>query len=381
MPYVITRQVPRSHQITLEEIWSGAADEGKTFNYDVTGTVTRFFERVPRKFAERFDTKSMIDALAQFNSRYAGLFEADRHSLYHSFHIPKKTGGLREINAPYPPLMNALRELKELFERRCGLMYHTSAYAYINGRSTTMAVAKHQENKSKWFLKTDFSDFFGSTTLDFTMKMLDMIFPFSQITALKEGREVLRKSLSLCFLNGGLPQGTPISPMLTNLIMIPIDYVIAKELWADGYAYTRYADDILISSRKYFMFMPWVEFINNTLESFEAPFKLKPSKTRYGSSAGSNWNLGVMLNKENDITFGHKNKAQFKAMCDAFIKDMKRGVMWDPHDVNIFSGLLSYYTMVEPDYIKEFIPYINKKHRANLIYLIRMAQRGYANAL
>lgn len=164
--------------------------------------------------------------------------------------------------------------------------------------------------------------------------------------------------------------------MLTNLFMIPLDHAIAKELWSKGYVYTRYADDMIISHKRSFLFKPVVAFLGSVVKQFGAPFEIKPQKTRYGSSSGSNWNLGLMLNKDNKITFGSKNKQQLKAMCSNFLRDIKNGKGWDPHDVNVLSGLLSYYQMVEPDYMRQFLPYINARFHTNLIAVIRAAQRG-----
>lgn len=212
MPYVVIRQAVRTHQITLEELWEGEVNDSSFPSSDPTGTVTRYFDTVPERIAERFQCYQVISLLETFASKYQALYAQERAALYHSFYIPKKSGGLRRIDAPLPPLMNALRELKDLLEKQCGLLYHTSAFAYVPQRSTTSAVRKHQSNESKWFLKTDFSNFFGSTTLPFVMSMLAQIFPYSEICADERGYQALKKALDLCFLNGGLPQGTPISP-------------------------------------------------------------------------------------------------------------------------------------------------------------------------
>ena len=106
----------------------------------------------------------MIETLTIYNQSKEALFSQDRASLYHTFHIPKSSGGLRRIDAPTPELMNALRELRTLFEMYMFALYHTTAFAYVRGRSTIDALKRHQRNESKWFLKLDFSDFFGSTT-------------------------------------------------------------------------------------------------------------------------------------------------------------------------------------------------------------------------
>jgi hypothetical protein len=261
--------------------------------------------------------------------------------------------------------MNALRELKTLFELHMFALYHTTAFAYVRGRSTIDAIKRHQKYESKWFLKLDFANFFGSTTPTFVMNMLSLIFPFSEIVKQPEGREELQKALSLCFLNGGLPQGTPISPFITNVMMIAIDHKISNGLRnfeKNRFVYTRYADDLLISCKYDFDKDAVEKFVIDTLAKFQAPFTIKKEKTRYGSSAGSNWNLGLMLNSDNQITIGHKKKKHFKAMLDNYIRSRKSGNLWDRHEIQVLGGLVSYYRMVEKEYINYVLKQYNEKH-------------------
>ena len=110
-----------------------------------------------------------------------------------------------------------------------------------------------------------------------------------------------------------------------------------------------------------------IRFINNTLAAFGAPFKIKDEKTRYGSRAGSNWNLGVMLNKDNEITIGHKNKQRLRAMICNYILDRKNGKTWELHDLQVFRGLINYYSMVEKDYVEEVIKYNNEKFQTDVM--------------
>lgn len=378
MPYVTVMQSPRTHQVTLEEILKGEVDPGLFYaaNREITGTVTTYRPSLNPELIRKVNVPKMCKILGNFVEDHFALYEVERSTLYDTFPIPKKSGGLRWINAPHAPLMEALRELKRIFEDELLALYHTSAFAYVKGRNTMDAVKRHQANGSKWFAKTDFSDFFGSTTPAFVLGMLQMIFPFSEIVKDPFGREALSMALDLCFLNGGLPQGTPISPMLTNLMMIPIDHALSGALRSKGFVYTRYADDIQISSKYEFDPAEMVSLIDRTLERFDAPFKIKPSKTRYGSSAGRNWNLGLMLNKDNDITVGHQVKKRFKAMCSNYIMDKKNGIKWDIHDVQCLSGLKAYYKMVEPENIEYIISQLNRKYHVDLANLIRADLKG-----
>ena len=365
MPYITIKQSPAYHQISFEEMMAGIKDLSKYVSANTSNTRTYFVETVNPKLLENTDVTHMISMLTEFNQTHEDLFTKDRSSLYRTFHIPKHSGGLRRIDAPEPELMAALRQLKVLFEQNMFALHHTSAFAYVRGRCTVDAIKRHQKNESKWFLKLDFSDFFGRTTPDFVLNMLSLVFPFSEIVKREDGKFELIKALNLCFLNGGLPQGTPISPFITNVMMIPVDHKLSNSLRdfdKHRFVYTRYADDILISCQRSFDKDKVQSFVTDVLKSFNAPFSIKPEKTRYGSSAGRNWNLGVMLNKDNEITIGHKKKKRFKAMLDGYIKAKKDGTGWDLYEVQVLSGLISYYRMIEKEYIDYVLDNYSSKH-------------------
>lgn len=253
-------------------------------------------------------------------------------------------------------------------------MYHTSAFAYIKNRSVVDAVKKHQINESKWFAKFDLSNFFGSTTPEYVMHMLSMVFPFSEVIKNEAGKAELEKALSLAFLNGGLPQGTPISPLITNLIMIPVDYILFNKLRKYNekkYVYTRYADDFIISCKITFDHKEIEKLIIDCLAAFGAPFSIKKEKTRYGSSSGSNWNLGIMLNKDNNMTIGYRNKRKFTAMLFSYAKDRINGIKWEFHDIKILDGYRNWYSMIEKESIQNIINKINKKLNVNIVDMMK----------
>ena len=374
MTYITVKQPPKYHQMTLEEFLFEAEIKPQIISLNTTNTRTYEVKNINSKRPYGLNIDELIIKLIQFNNSTKELRDKPRKSLYREFYIPKKSGGLRKIDAPEPELMDALRRLKTIFENDFHVLYHTSAFAYIRKRSTIDAVKRHQANESKWFGKYDLSNFFGNTSLEFVLKMFSMIYPFSEIMKHDIGKKELSQALELAFLDGGLPQGTPISPVITNLMMIPIDFKLSnglREYNNQHYVYTRYADDFLISSKYTFKFKEIEQFIIDTLNSFEAPFTINSKKTRYGSSAGSNWNLGVMLNKDNQITVGHKKKRQFQAMLASYVMDKQNGKPWDVSDVQIMEGYRNYYRMVEGNSIDKLVEHIGNKFNVNIVELIR----------
>ena len=381
MTYYVTRQPPQYRQMTLEEFLFGSGDGGKYLvnNTKDSNTRTYTFDEPPASLMKMTDVGFLIGQLKTFNRLAAGFRDVPRRDLYHEFFIPKKSGGMRRIDAPNDDFMDALRVLNGIFENDFHALYHTSAFAYVKKRCTKDAVVRHQQNKSKWFAKFDLSDFFGSTTLDYTMKMLSMVFPFSEVIKNEEGRNELRTALELAFLDGGLPQGTPISPLITNLIMIPVDFSLCNKLRnfnRQRFVYTRYADDFLISSVYDFDFKEIENLISDTLKWFGAPFSIKSKKTRYGSSSGRNWNLGMMLNEKNEITIGYKNKRRFEAMLRSYAMDRKNGICWSKNDVQILDGHRSYYKMIEGEAIDKIVAHVGEVLGVNIPAAIKADLRS-----
>ncbi len=112
-----------------------------------------------------------------------------------------------------------------------------------------------------------------------------------------EYREELKACLSYAFYEDKLPQGTPLSPTLTNILMTPLDDYIQKTLWNrhSNFCYTRYADDMLISSVYDFKKDEIEQIVVDAIKKFNVPFEINKAKTSYGSKNGSSWNLGVMF--------------------------------------------------------------------------------------
>lgn len=372
MIYITVRQKPKEKQISwLDLLSEDDISMNDTITNGAAGTITRVLPEATPELLSKINVPEMVNTLKRFNENHKNLFDADRKSLYRHFTIPKKTGGLRPIDAPCDELKLALDELSLILTEKFGVLYHTSAFAYIQNRSTVQLVRKHQVNESNWFYKTDISGFFPSTTLPFTMKMLKMIFPLSEISKDPEGYKELEKAISLGFLNGVLPQGTPLSPKLTNILSIPIDHRLFNDLAHKRFVYTRYADDLHISCQQKFDPAKMTKYIEKVFREFGAPWILKPEKTHYGSRKGRNHLLGVVLNADNDIKVGYVTKKHFRGMTANFIMDYKHNKPWPADEVQQYAGLVSYYKMVEKEYFENLIEHFNKKFNVNINNIIK----------
>ena len=153
---------------------------------------------------------------------------------YHEFTIPKRSGGKRRILAPDRKLKDLQRAvLRRLLAR---LRVHPAAMGFERGRSIVTNALAHQGQAV--VLRFDVRDFFPSTSA----KRLQRYF-----RRIGWNRPATKLLLKLCTHDGGLPQGAPTSPRLSNLVNYRLDARLAGMAAKLGAVYTRYADDITVS--------------------------------------------------------------------------------------------------------------------------------------
>ena len=155
---------------------------------------------------------------------------------YKTFEISKKSGGVRVISAPHDQLKVLQERLKILLDE----LYtpKSSAMAFIKGRSIVENAKQH--TRKKFVFNLDLSDFFSSITFPRVRGLL-MAKPYS----LQSG--VATVIAHLCTLNGILPQGSPCSPVLSNMICSGLDRQLKSFAIKHRARYSRYADDITFS--------------------------------------------------------------------------------------------------------------------------------------
>ena len=311
-----------------------------------------------------------------YNKRYKGLHLPDMswtdslitEEHYQHYEIPKKNeNGTRPIDAPSEILKSAQEVYKNFIELTLRVLNHKAAHAYTEGRSISTNAETHRRNNSKWFLKLDLSNFFNSINGEWLKKMLLEVYPFKYIP-----EEELDRIVHLSLLNGVLPQGSKLSPTLTNIIMVPIDHEITEKLHnynKHHYVYTRYADDISISCNEKFDPKEIMEVIEEVFNKWEVPFQINKKKTRFTSANGANYHCGININydKEKDVTqlsLGHEKNNKFRAMINSFCLS---GEEWNIIDVQKMLGLISYFKSVEKPFVVNTIAKYNAKYNIDIM--------------
>jgi RNA-directed DNA polymerase len=164
--------------------------------------------------------------------------------------IPKPDGGVRKLGIPTVLDRFIQQAVMQVLQRQWDRTFSDYSYGFRPGRSAHQAVAKAQQYIAEghgWCVDLDLEKFFDRVNHD---KLMGQI-------AKRVGDKRLLK-LIRAFLNAGVmenglvspsvegtPQGGPLSPLLSNLVLDELD----RELERRGHRYVRYADDCNIYVR------------------------------------------------------------------------------------------------------------------------------------
>ena len=332
--------------------------------------VPNLTDSVKHKLIRTYNLGYTAASIKTFIEALAPQIPQDLNKNYDIFKIPKHSGGLRTISAPTGNLKLLLEGLYKTLTNTHNILPHDCAYAYTKGRDAYTALQRH--TTSEWFLKLDIKDFFPSCNKELLMQKIPNVFPFNIIQDLIP--EHFEKMIDYCLLNDQLPQGTNMSPMLTNTLMVEFDVKFSAFCDKHNLIYTRYADDMLISGQEKFNFIYIQNVAVAMLKELGYNFTIKKEKTRFGSIKGSNWNLGLMLNKDHNITIGHRKKKIFKAMLHNFIQEnlLTNEHPWSIMDIQHLAGLHSYYKRIEPEYIDYVIRQFNSKYNVDVVSALKI---------
>ena len=167
-------------------------------------------------------------------------YKVAKTSAYTTFRIPRRNGRERTIEAPTRTLKYIQRILHETLVKVYGP--HPAVHGFREGRSIVTNAREHLG--SKFLLNIDLEDFFYSIT----RKRV-----FGRLTAAPYylNPRVANAIASLTTnAYSRLPQGSPTSPVVANIVAAGLDDELAKLSGTLACWYTRYADDISISTTR-----------------------------------------------------------------------------------------------------------------------------------
>ncbi len=199
-------------------------DEGETENI-LSGLAQR---RLPPVVSA-----NSLAVLFGYSTRFVMSMAWQPHKFYREFTLPR---GRR------PRIIHAPRVSLKVIQKWIG--YHLSrsrslpanVHGFVPGRSTVTAATQHLG--ADWLLSVDLRDFFPSTSRAEVRSIFDGLGYPDRASRVLTDLTTVRRSL---------PQGSPASPVLANLVFEQTDVKLKNIAEERNIIYTRYADDIVFS--------------------------------------------------------------------------------------------------------------------------------------
>lgn len=225
------------------------------------------------------------------------LYAQGINNFYTSFEIKKKNGGLRKINAPKGDLKDIQRKLTDALYMHMKKMWTKKkniSHAFEKDKSI-ITNAKIHRNK-RLVLNIDLENFFESIHFGrirgFFIKNNYFLLPTEVATVIAQ----------LTCYDGKLPQGSPSSPIISNLICEILDHRLLKIAKKYKLDYTRYADDLTFSTNdKKFLNLQTEFYEKISKELIRAGFKINEKKVRLQLRDSRQVVTGLVVNKKINV--------------------------------------------------------------------------------
>ena len=311
-------------------------------------------------------TKSQID---YFLTRLAGNEDKNEKNpnkeIYHSFEIKKKSGEARIINAPKNDLVILLHCIDFLVKTIS--KPHHKAFGFVEGKSIVDGAKIHVGKN--YVYNIDLKDFFHS----FDLNRVKMGF-YNQPFDLKDDLEPIAymiASLTTFNIEGKrvLPQGSPSSPSITNLLCWRLDHRLSGLAKRFGVDYSRYADDITFSSNHNCYKEKFITELKKIIKG--QGLSINPKKTRLQSNLIRQEVTGLTVNNKVNVSKKYlKDVRMYLYYCEQYglkkatniyekdYREIKsKNICEKPPSIELFlKGKLNYLSMVkgkdDPTYIK-----------------------------
>ncbi|PPT38721.1 hypothetical protein XarbCFBP8132_16245 [Xanthomonas arboricola] len=288
---------------------------------------------------------STVSFLAGISTDSCRRIAASAHRRYKVFTIPKKNG--RDVRVVAQPA----REVKAIQRAICAalneyLHVHPTATAYVKGSSIIANAGMHKH--CKYLTKLDFKSFFPSIDGESIERALrskiadlsesEIQFVLNACTWRPEGRQVL------CI-------GAPSSPLMSNAVMYDFDQLANIECRNMGVIYTRYSDDISISSEQPDKLSLAENRIREIIQIQSQPRLFFNDSKRVAVGRGTAMRVtGLTLSNEGKVTVGRTRKRGVRAGISRYM----RGLV-DEEALQKLRGEISFVLSVEPEFRKVLI--------------------------
>lgn len=199
--------------------------------------------------------------------------------IYKKIKILKKLGGYRNLVIPTENIKYLQKWILENILNKIKISEY--ATGFVKGKSIFQNAEEHI-NKN-FIMNIDLKDFFPSINQERVFKI------FNYYGYTKELSYIFSK---ICTYEGVLPQGAPTSPYISNICCLKLDKRISSLCRKNDFKYSRYADDITISSDSKTLY--FLKLLSKIIE--EEGFKINDKKTRILKKSDRQEITGLVIN-------------------------------------------------------------------------------------
>jgi len=226
--------------------------------------------------------------------------------------IPKASGGVRTLGIPTVQDRLIQQAIHQILSAELDPLMSEHSYGFRPNRSAHDAVSAarvHVAQGKSWVVDIDLKSFFDQVNHDRLMSLLSKQVRDKRVLALigRYLRAPLRQADGTQHKRTrGTPQGGPLSPLLANLYLDPLD----KELEKRGIAFVRYADDIALFLSSERAAQRILESLKDWLKK-HLDLEINEDKSGAGPSSGSQL-LGFRIHASGAVSIAPKALQKLK---------------------------------------------------------------------
>ena len=269
-------------------------------------------------------------------------------SHYVRFKMPKKTGGFRLISAPSPRLKNAQTWILENILNNVEV--NIKAHGCVRTKSIKTNADLHVGKAV--VINQDLKNFFPSINYQRVLGVFKSLGYSGQVSTIfamicsePEVVKIKLEDKSYYSQKGErfLPQGSPCSPAISNIVCRKLDKRLEGLAKKYNYTYSRYVDDITFSASKENMksISAILKYSKKIIK--EESFSLHPDKLRIMKRGGKQEVTGVVVNEKPNID--KRDYKRFKALIFHIEKDGIEGKFWKGNK-NILPAIKGYANFI-----------------------------------